>query len=319
MDIVSVSEPTFWRGLLRAELLLTFNIVLGLGIGELILSLGLVERVFAPLIPRLARWGIHSKIAAAMMIALGSPRSGAALIAASYADGEISRDEATYGTLSLAFPGYLRRWVGTVTMATGIAGRAGLIYALVLISRSALRFAWVLGMLIRRGDRWVGGTAPKVSATLPSAGKRRRRLLKSMLRSLPWAWGFFALTYALIPFVERIFTEHVARWGWHAFLPPQGWAVAVSSLAHSTAALSSARGAIASADLGVGQAVLALLVGNMVGTITRVMRQNVGYWMGIFPRELVSNLVRWHLATMFTLELLSICIAWLITGVSVFG
>lgn len=317
MNLVPISSPDFLGLLLKAELVLTFNIVVGLLTGELILSLGIVDKLFAPIVPKLAKWGINRNIAGALLIAVGSPRSAAALISAGYADGEISREEATYGTLSLAFPGYLRRWVGTATIATSIASRAGLIYALVMITRSAVRFAWVLGLLRKHSrnnpvaDSLRDSSDSGIPASKPSA--RRKRLLKTLIRSLPWAWGFFALTYALMPYIEQLFTDHIARWGLYAFLPPQGWAVAVSALAHVTAALSSAGGALAAGNLNVAQAVLALLVGNMVGTITRTMRQNVGYWMGIFPRELVPSLVRWHLVTLFTLESISILAAWFAT------
>jgi hypothetical protein len=140
-----------------------------------------------------------------------------------------------------------------------------------------------------------------------------------LTRSLPWAWFFFSLTYVLVPFAERAFTDHIARWGLYSFLPAQGWAVAVSALAHVTAALSSARGALIAGELAVSQAVLALLVGSMVGSLTRAMRQNVGYWMGIFPREMVPGLVRRHLAMTLTLEAVSIFIAWCATEVVLYG
>jgi hypothetical protein len=315
MEIVPVSSPLFWNALFRAELTLTLNIAAGLITGEIILSLGIMDMVFAPLVPFLSRHGIHRTIAGAMLVALGSSRSGAAMIAACFADGGISKEEATYGTLSLAFPGYLRRWVGTAAMAFGLAGIAGLIYAAILIARSAARFAWVVFLLARR-DRANMDDSPCHRALnigddeKQSAKSRRRKLLSTMCRSLPWAWLFFAIAYAAMPFAERAFTDHVALWGLYSFLPPEGWAVAASALAHVMAALSSARAALAAGDLSVPQAVLALLVGNMVGTITRTMRQNVGYWMGIFPKEIVPGLVRWHLATMFSLEIATIFMAW---------
>jgi hypothetical protein len=315
MEVVPLSSPLFWSSLFRAELFLTVNIAAGLLVGEVILSLGVVDMLFAPIVPLLSRWGIHKTIAGAMLVALGSSRSGAALISACFADGGISKAEATYGTLALAFPGYLRRWVGTATMAFGIAGISGLIYALILVLRSAIRFAWVIFMLKKSGRASASQTPGERRQTNSedrkiSPGSRRRRLLKTLLRSLPWAWLFFALTYAAMPYVERAFTDHIAKWGLHAFLPPEGWAVAVSALAHVMAALSAARGALSAGELGVAQAVLALLVGNMVGTITRTMRQNMGYWMGIFPKELVPGLLRWHLVTMFSLEVVTIFIVW---------
>jgi hypothetical protein len=253
-----------------------------------------------------------------MLMAVGAPRSGAALISGAYLDGEISDREATCGALALAFPGYLRRWVGTAAVAAGIAGAAGVIFAAVLLVRSACRFAWVVTILTKRNDGRVrdSGDIKKVEL---SAKERASRILKLLRRSLPWAWGFFALTYALVPFVDRIFSEYAAEGGFHAFLPLEGWTVAVSSIAHVTAGLSSASGAMSAGKLGVGQAVLALLVGNMAGSITRTMRQNVGYWVGIFPKELIPGLVRWHMTTTLTLEVISIFIAWCASGVSYLG
>jgi hypothetical protein len=319
MDVISVSSGGFWPALLAAEAMLTLNIALGLAIGELILALGVVERVFAPLVPMLGRFGIHEKIAAAMLLSVGSSRSAAALISGAYVSGDISQDEATFGSLSLAFPGYLRRWVGTAAMASGIAGRAGMIFALVLLFRSACRFAWVVALMIRRGGRRSSPISTVKPMEAPRWGERARRLFKILKRSLPWAWAFFALTYALVPLIDVFFTEHVAKWGFYSFIPAEGWAIAVSSLAHVTAALSSASGALARGSLGVGQAVLALLVGNMVGSVTRTMRQNVGYWVGIFPKDLIPGLLRWHFVTTLTLEAVSIFIVWFVAGVSVFG
>ena len=309
--------------LLQAELRLTMNIVFGLVAGELLLSSGIMDRLFAPLVPRLERWGVHREVAGAMLVAMGSSRLAAGMLSAAQDDGGITRREATFGTLSLAFPAYLRRWVVTVTVAAGIAGPAGLIYAAVLLVRSGLRFVWAIWLLRRCSPtRGTGSGGEKTSVPDPvravpeaNRGPRFGRLPGLLRRSLPWAWGFFALTYALLPQIEYLFTHHVARGGFLRFLPPEGWAVSVSALAHATAALASAAAAMKAGDLDVSHAVLALLVGNLVGTLTRTMRQNVGYWMGIFPREMVPGLVRWHLGTLLPLEIASIFLAWLAAAV----
>jgi hypothetical protein len=309
MNIAPLASADFWGKFLWAEVTLTANIAAGLVVGELILGLGVIDRLFAPLIPSLARWGIHGKIAAAMLMAVGAPRSGAALISGAYLDGEISRREATCGTLALAFPGYLRRWVGTAAIAAGIAGVAGVIFSVVILVRSACRFVWVV-LILTRGGAGCTRSGGNIKKTELSARERAARTLKLLRRSLPWAWSFFALTYALVPFVDRAFSEYAVKSGFNAFLPLEGWAVAVSSIAHITAGLSSAAGAMSAGKLGVGQTVLALLVGNMAGSITRTMRQNVGYWVGIFPKDLIPGLLKWHMATTLTLEVISILIAW---------
>ena len=312
-----VASEIFWRELLSAELTLTVSIVASLAVGEVILAFGLVDRLFAPVIPFMGRIGIHEKIAAAMLMSLGTSRAAAGLISGAYSDGEITRREAVCGTLSLAFPGYLRRWVVTAATAAGLAGRAGFIFACALLARSACRFIWVVAMLAGGGGRMPCGAAQAAPAV--SWEERARRTFKLLRKSLPWAWVFFALTYALVPLVDRVFSERVAEWKLYSVLPAEGWAVVISSLAHVTAAYSAAAGALSSGRLGVGQAVLALLVGNMLGSVTRTMRQNVGYWVGVFPKDLVPKLLRWHLVTNVTLELVSIFIAWCASEVVFFG
>jgi len=319
VDVVSISSGGFLAALVRAELILTAHIIAGLTVGELILATGAVERLFAPVVPRLARLGIHDKIASAMLIAVGTSRSGAALISRAYSDGEITREEATFGTLSLAFPAYLRRWTGTVAMAVGIAGRAGLIFALVLVIRSACRFIWVVVLLSRRGVKRTADFVTVKDREIIGVRERINRTLRMLKRSLPLAWFFFALTYTLVPYADRVFSEYLARPELYSILPAEGWAVAISSIAHVTAGLSSAAGALGTGSIDVGQAVLSLLVGNMAASISRTLRQNVGYWVGIFPKDLVPDLLRWHFKTTVTLEVLSIMIIWCALRVISFG
>jgi hypothetical protein len=222
-----------------------------------------------------------------------------------------------FGTLCLAFPAYLRRWIATAALAISLAGLTGGLYASIILLRSAARFGWLLALLRRRnrrdapeGTRDAGppgraapGIVPETRRTGAAHRARRRRLLRTLAVSLPWAWGFFALTFALLPTVERFLLERLGGTGW---LPPAGWAVTAAGLAQGTAALAAAGGAIAEGSLDVGQALLALLLGNFIGTFTRVLRQNVGYWMGIFPRELMRPLMLWHLGTLIPLSLVTI-------------
>ncbi|MDR1965475.1 MAG: hypothetical protein LBQ36_02085, partial [Synergistaceae bacterium] len=73
MDIVPALSAGFLMSLLKAEAILTANIIGSLAAGELILASGVLERLFRPVVPALSRRGIDGRIAAAMLIALGSP------------------------------------------------------------------------------------------------------------------------------------------------------------------------------------------------------------------------------------------------------
>jgi hypothetical protein len=106
-----------------------------------------------------------------------------------------------------------------------------------------------------------------------------------------------------MPRAEQFLLERLGGTGW---LPASGWTVVAAGLSDGSAALAAAGGAVSGRSLTVAQALLALLLGNLVGTFTRVLRQNVGYWMGIFPRELMRPLLVWHLGTLFPLGLVSV-------------
>jgi len=85
--------------------------------------------------------------------------------------------------------------------------------------------------------------------------------------------------------------------------------VAAASFAHANAALSVAGGAIAAGTLTTAQGVLALLVGNMLAALSRVLRQDLAFWLGIFPGRMVRSLFFWNYFTLVALMLASIAIA----------
>ncbi|MCR4818307.1 MAG: hypothetical protein K5841_05060, partial [Fretibacterium sp.] len=70
-----------WQGLLRGELWLTFDVLLGLVIGDLILRLGLADRLMHRALPWLQRHGIGPVVGLALTLSLGSSKAGAALLA----------------------------------------------------------------------------------------------------------------------------------------------------------------------------------------------------------------------------------------------
>lgn len=312
-----------WGALLRGELLLTANVALGLALGEAILHFQVADRLFRRMLPRLSRWGLSPDLGAALAVSLGSSRAGAAMIAAAFREGRLARRDTVLGTLLLAFPGYLRRWVTSFAVAAGLAGIAGAIYSTVLLLRSAIRFVLVL-LLLRRGKKPLEAMAAETAhgeakATTPetgesallnerksrfvSAGERRRMLLRLLGRTLPWAWSFYALAFVLVPYLDAFLLEHVHLL---PLLPPAGWTVVAGSLAQNNVALAAAKASLATETLTTAEAVLALLVGNVLGSFSRTARQNVGYWLGLFPRDLVRSLLVWHTGTQVPLMLLSL-------------
>ena len=288
------------KALLRGELWLTFDILLGLLIGDLVLRWGLADRLMRRMMPWLRRHGIGPLVGLALTLSLGSAKAGAAVLASALSEGRIDRHTALWGTLSLAFPAYLRRWPATLVLSVSMTGLVGGIFALVLILRSLVRFALVVCVLRSRES----GELP-----LEEAPGRRRMgwgFYRKLGVTLPLAWFFYAVAFALVPYAESAFR----RWFMGgSFLPLAGWAVAAASVAHVSAALALTGGSLAAGELSAAQAVFALLLGNGLGIVTRALRQNAGYYFGLFPAGLARSMLFWNVGTVALLTGLSLGLA----------
>lgn len=289
-----------WKVLLRGELWLTFDILLGLLIGDVVLRWGLADRLMRGMMPWLRRHGIGPLVGLALTLSLGSAKAGAAVLASALSEGRIDRHTALWGTLSLAFPAYLRRWPATLVLSVSMTGLVGGIFALVLILRSLVRFALVVCVLRSRES----GELPREEAP----GRRRMGwgFYRKLGVTLPLAWFFYAVAFALVPYAESAFR----RWFMGgSFLPLAGWAVAAASMAHVSAALALTGGSLAAGELSVAQAVFALLLGNGLGIVTRALRQNAGYYFGLFPAGLARSMLFWNVGTVALLTGLSLALA----------
>ena len=288
------------KALLRGELWLTFDILLGLLIGDLVLRWGLADRLMRRMMPWLRRHGIGPLVGLALTLSLGSAKAGAAVLASALSEGRIDRHTALWGTLSLAFPAYLRRWPATLVLSVSMTGLVGGIFALVLILRSLVRFALVVCVLRSRE-----------SGELPREEVHDRRRMgwgfyRKLGMTLPLAWFFYAVAFALVPYAESAFR----RWFMGgSFLPLAGWTVAAASVAHVSAALALTGGSLAAGELSAAQAVFALLLGNGLGIVTRALRQNAGYYFGLFPAGLARSMLFWNVGTVALLTGLSLALA----------
>lgn len=288
------------KALLRGELWLTFDILLGLLIGDLVLRWGLADRLMRRMMPWLRRHGIGPLVGLALTLSLGSAKAGAAVLASALSEGRIDRHTALWGTLSLAFPAYLRRWPATLVLSVSMTGLVGGIFALVLILRSLVRFALVVCVLRSRES----GELPREE--VPDRRRMGWGFYRKLGMTLPLAWFFYAVAFALVPYAESAFR----RWFMGgSFLPLAGWAVAAASVAHVSAALALTGGSLAAGELSAAQAVFALLLGNGLGIITRALRQNAGYYFGLFPAGLARSMLFWNVGTVALLTGLSLALA----------
>ena len=286
--------------LLQGEIELTINIILGLIIGEIIIRLGLPDI----LLKRFSRLKIPSVSALAAALSTASSKTGAAMIASSLEKNQISEREAIWSVLMLSFPAYfLRRWPRTCTLAVSMAGKAGLIFALALILESGMRF-FVAYLFLRNMNKNLKNENEKTEINISlkeNFAKNKNRIIKRLLTTLPYAWIFFALAYSLVPGINKFFESNLKIF---SFLPLSGWTVAAGSVAHVSAALGLAGGALASGELNTVQAAFALILGNGLGTATRLLRMNAGYYFGFFPPNTAKKMLITNFITIISINIL---------------
>ncbi len=291
-------------GLIRGELLLTVHILLGLALGEIITRLKLPEKLLSRFVPR----SINPVTAIATASSIASSKTGAAILSSAYSQGTISENCAVWSVLMLSLPAYLRRWPSTLILALSMAGKAGGIYASAMLAITASRF--LVAYIFVAKTKEPSGFSPDTeqnSSRLPPKIPSLKSAATRALKLLPVAWLFYGAAYMLVP-VLNDYMKSVFSGG---ILPLSGWAVAASAVVRVNAALALAGGSMSAGELALTEAVFALLLGSGLGTFTRILRMNAGYYFGFFPLKTARKMLMMNYATLVPFIALSIIAAYM--------
>lgn len=291
-----------WQRLINGELTLTLDLMLGFVIGAIIIRTGLADKVLHRALPWLKRWGIGASLGAGLAVSVGSSRAGAAIISSALDSGRISERTAKWGTLLIAFPAYIRRWITTMIISCSLAGWAGALFALTILFRTTAKFAFNL-IALNRGEH---EDSPMTEVETGGRKESLTRFMFKLMKTLPLAWLFYALAFLLMPLAEK-YLEIWLRGS--TFIPLPALAIAGASFAHVTSALALAGGSLAAGELSVAQAFFALLLGNTLTLLTRLVRTNAGYYFGLFPRALAQSMLMCNIAVTAVLAVFTLVLA----------
>ena len=272
--------------LLQGEINLTIDIIFGFAIGEFIFRLGLADWI----LKKFSRLKINPVTALAVAVSAGSSKTGAALIASALEKNKISEREAIWSVLMLPFPSYLKRWPRTFILSVSTAGFAGFFFALSLLFRSGARFILAYKKLKVKDNEFKIVEKQKIPHS--------SFLISHFIKTLPYAWIFFALAYSLVPMLNKFFENNIK---YLPLLPLAGWTVAAASAAHVSTALALTGGALAAGELNTAQAVFSLILGSGFGTATRILRQDAGYYFGFFPAKTAQKMILMNFFTIMPL------------------
>ena len=282
------------KNLLTGELKLTLDIILSLAIGEIILRFDIAGYFLKHI------KGINKITALALAVSIGSSKTGAGILAKSLDKKIISEKIVIWSVLMLPLISYLKRWPMTFMLAIGLAGFPGGLFALFLIGRSLARFFLALCFLKKYDE-------PENFNNIITAKTTRINLksfVKKLARYLPVSWLFFAIAYSIVPYVNK-FLEAMLENNF-MLIPLSGWAVAAASVAHVNSALALTGGAIASGSLNNSQALFSLILGSALGLVTRILRQDAGYYFGLFKFNLALKILLLNFMTVLPFVILSL-------------
>ncbi|MEW5723165.1 MAG: hypothetical protein AB1896_08670 [Thermodesulfobacteriota bacterium] len=288
-DLSGLLRPrTFWLKLGRPLVRTTFFISLGLLVGQLIESLGWTSRLGRLVWPLIKRAHLPGPAGTAFTAAFVSGVLANSILVTAWQEGRLDRRGLVLANLLCnSLPMFVLHLPTTLFIALSLTGPAGVLYLGLMLMAAVVRFLGVTaaGRLMmpscaacaleapgpRRPWRRVWGE------TWPKFQTRLRRLIVVVVP-----------VYCLVVLLaESGFFEWLrlglARWVTSAVFPVEAMSLVIFSLvAEFTSGFAAAGALLEAGALAVRDAVLALMIGNVVSTPLRALRHQLPQYMGLF-------------------------------------
>ncbi len=299
----SIFWTQLWQGLGWPLVRLLGFISLGLFIANLIEALNWTRgmaRLATPLV-RMAR--LKDVTGASFSMAFFSGVAANTMLAEAHAKQQLSDKELLLSNMFNSLPTYFTHLPTMFFITLPFIGGAAFLYVGLTLFSAVLRTVCIVGLgrlllpplpegcvvCILDEQRSVG-----FKAALRKSWKRfAQRIKRVAMYTVP----IYILLYVLrqigvFHWLEQAMADHL---GVLSFLPPEALSIVVFHVAAEfTAGLAAAGALLGAGDLGVGQVVMALLVGNMLSTPMRAFRHQFPYYAGIFKPKLAMKLIVWN-------------------------
>ncbi|BBO75980.1 hypothetical protein DSCW_33970 [Desulfosarcina widdelii] len=290
----SVQWDTVFRRMLFPLVRLLAFITLGLAVGQMIEATGWtgkIGKLGAPLF-RFARLG--PQCSAAFSTAFFSGTAANAMLYEFWQDGKISRQQLILTNLANQLPAFFLHLPTTVFIVLPLTGWAGGLYFILTFLAALIRLAAVL--LWGRFRQIFDSQAWSQENSAPLSKDKRRGILKAIGEKLPGRLTTVA-TY-VVPIYIAVFLlnsagvfdwtrQWLAHWVSDRFVPVEALSLVVLSFAAEfTSGFAAAGAMLQEGVITSKQAVMALLVGNVVAFPIRALRHQLPRLMGIFAPRL---------------------------------
>jgi hypothetical protein len=285
--VVHMDPWKAWERLLWPLLRLSFLIGMGLFVALVIEAAGWTERLAVMARPFM-RWGhLSPEMGSAFTTAFFSGTAALAMLATFLREGAMDRRQVTLSVLLDTFPSYFLHLPVTFFVILPLVGKAGLLYLLLTFGAALLRFGAVIAYTRLAFPATQEG--PARERGMPGTwGELLENALTKLLSRLSRILLIVAPVYMLMLLVSDLGFFHWLRKSLalgvgSTLFPVEGISVIILSLmAEITSGYAAAGAMLESGTLSLGQTVLALLIGQIIGTPLRALRHQVPYYVGVF-------------------------------------
>lgn len=302
-----MEQPEFlimlWQGLGWPLLRLVFFISLGLMIGNLIESLNWthgVARLASPVV-RVAH--LSDITGASFSMAFFSAVTANTMLSEAYEQGKITKQELIFSNLFNSLPTYFLHLPTLFFLAVPLLKGVAFIYVGLTLFAAFLRTVCILlvGRVVLPANkehcvtcRLEENRVGSLSQALHKAWLRfQKRISRILLVTVPIYTAVFILNrIGMFTLLEQWLAQHVKLLVW--LHPESLGVVALQLTAEISAGLATAGALLDNGSLEVRQAVLALLVGNVVSSPMRAMRHQFPFYAGVFQPKLAAELITYN-------------------------
>jgi len=323
-EMVDFIRHHLWDKVAWPMLRVLFFMALGLSAAMLIEAMGWTVNLGRLASPLTKRARLPEVAAASFTTALVSSPAANGLLSEALDKKELSpKALAVANLLNGSWPSFIVHLPTTLVISTTLAGRAGLAYTSIMFTAATLRLvgAAALGRLIL--------PAPAENSPSPAGEEKNKRksfkeiwpaLRQRLSRRLITLFSLAAPVYYLITLaaalgffsaLQRLSASHLPDF----FLPVEAATLIIFSLtAEFSSGFVAAGALIQNATLTTAQAAAALVIGNIIATPIRVLRWQLGAFIGFFQLRLGLILIACNQSFRVLSLILALFLFWSLFG-----
>ena len=277
-----------WNKLAKPLLRLLVMLGAGLLVGQALESLGLSARIGRIAGPVIRRAHLPAEAGASFAAAFVSGIAANTLLYTSWQEGKLDKRQLILANvLNASLPAYFLHLPSTFFIVYALLGDAALVYFGLTLLAAVLRSVVIVligGATLPPSDyRFAESGAKRVDwreVAMDTWTKFLTRFRRLLMIILPvYVLIFLLVRSGFFPWLG----ETLARWVSSEVLPVEAMSVVVFSVvAEFTSGFAAAAALLHTGGLTLQQAVVALLMGNMVATPVRVLRHQLPHYLGIY-------------------------------------